>query len=318
MAQGNSAVSVDPGTATAGAVCTYLIGVDGGGTGTRVVLAAPDGTCLSRGAAGPSGLVHGRQRAWDAILTATRHAFEQAGLVMPALSQIAMGCGLAGINNAQWATEFTASNPGVAALAAETDAYTTLMGAHCGQPGVVIALGTGSVGEVLQSDGQRREVGGWGFPVSDEASGAWLGMRAANHLQRALDGRAATDALSAAVLQYCGGDKDAVFAWLGQANQTRYAELAPLVLATAASSLVALRILQDAGLEVQAMADALDPQHQLPLALCGGLAAVLTPYLPADLQARAQAPLGDSAEGALILIQRKLQQQRIATHSNNT
>lgn len=307
MAQGNSALSVDPGTAAAGAVCTYLIGVDGGGTGTRVVLANADGVLLSRGAGGPSGLVHGRQRAWEAILTATREAFEQAGLVMPALSQIAMGCGLAGINNAQWAAEFTACNPGVAALAAETDAYTTLMGAHRGQPGVVIALGTGSVGEVLQPDGQRREVGGWGFPVSDEASGAWLGMRAANHLQRALDGRTAPDTLSAAVLQHCGGDKDAVFAWLGQANQTRYAELAPLVLAAAGSSAAALRIVQDAGLEVQAMADALDPQHQLPLALCGGLAAVLKPYLPADLQARAQAPLGDSAEGALILIQRSVQ-----------
>ena len=306
MAQGNSALSVDSATATTRTACTYLIGVDGGGTGTRVVLADAYGTLLSRGSGGPSGLVHGRQRAWDAILMATRQAFAQAGLAMPALSQMAMGCGLAGINNALWANEFVACNPGLAALVAETDAYTTLVGAHRGQPGVVIALGTGSVGEVLQADGQRREVGGWGFPVSDEASGAWLGMRAANHLQRALDGRAAPDALSAAVLQHCGGDKDAVFAWLGQANQTRYAELAPLVLATAERAPVALRILQDAGLEVQAMADALDPQHALPLALCGGLAAALTPYLPTALQTKAQAPLGDSAEGALILIQRKM------------
>lgn len=282
---------------------SYLIGADGGGTGTRVVLANVDGQELGRGSAGPSGLAHGIGNAWQSILTATRLAFADAGRDMPALSSIAAGCGLAGVHHHLWADEFVRINPGFAMLVAETDAYTTLLGAHAGRPGAIIALGTGSVGEVLLADGTRREVGGWGFPASDEASGAWLGLRAINHLQRVLDGRSPMNSFAQAVLTHCGGDRNAVFAWLAQANQTRYAELAPLVIRFASEEQVARAMMQEAGREVEMMAQALDPSAELPLALCGGLAAPVAAYLPAALRERAQMPQGDSASGALILIQ---------------
>ena len=297
----------EEGKTVAASVYPYFIGADGGGTGTRVVLANAIGEELGRGSAGPSGLVHGRDKAWQSILSATRQAFVSANLVMPDLSQIALGCGLAGVNNVLWGQEFVALNPGFGAVSAETDAYTTLLGAHQGKSGVIVALGTGSVGEVLLPDGQRREVGGWGFPVSDEASGAWLGLRAVNHLQRVLDGRAAANAFATAVLDHCGGDKNAVFAWLAQANQTRYAELAPLVIRFAPEVEVARHIMLDAGKEVEAMAQALDPSGLLPIALCGGLAAPVGAYLPENLRGRVQLPKADSAAGALILIQQHLQ-----------
>ncbi len=289
-------------------VCSYFIGVDGGGTGTRVVLANRDGKELGRGSAGPSGLVHGRDKAWQSILLATQEAFASANLDMPDLSDIALGCGLAGINNVQWAAEFVALNPGYGIVVHETDAYTTLLGAHQGKPGVIVALGTGSVGEVLQADGQRREVGGWGFPVGDEASGAWLGIRAVNHLQRVLDGRALANPFASAVLAHCGGDKNAVFAWLSQANQTRYAEIAPVGVRHAAEGDMAADILREAGKEVAHMARALDPSATLPIALCGGLAAPVMHYLPEELAKRIQLPKADSATGALILVQQCLQQ----------
>ncbi|TCG05130.1 ATPase, partial [Paraburkholderia steynii] len=55
----------------------YLIGVDGGGTGTRVVLASAEGKELAQGSAGPSGLALGVERAWDAILAAIAQACER-------------------------------------------------------------------------------------------------------------------------------------------------------------------------------------------------------------------------------------------------
>ncbi|WP_230412183.1 BadF/BadG/BcrA/BcrD ATPase family protein [Undibacterium hunanense] len=288
----------------------YLVGADGGGTGTRVVLADAAGKELGRGSAGPSGLALGRDKAWQSILQATQQAFDAAGMAMPPLQEIAVGCGLAGVHNIHWTKEFVALNPGFGAVYAETDAYTTLLGALDGKPGAIIALGTGSVGEVLLASGQRREVGGWGFPVSDEASGAWLGMRAVNHLQRVLDGRDLANPFSGAVLAHCGGDKDAVFAWLAQANQTRYAELAPLVIRFAAEVDVARAIMLDAGAEVAIMAQALDPSGELPIALCGGLAAAVAVYLPAQLAGRVQKPQADSAAGAMILIQQYLQHRQ--------
>lgn len=284
----------------------YLIGVDGGGTGTRVLVVSAEGHEIARGSAGPSGLMHGAASAWHAISTAITQAFEQANLPLPPLSEMVLGCGLAGVNNRQWANEFVAANPGFAGLAVETDAGTTLLGAHQGNPGAIIALGTGSVGEVMHADGSRREVGGWGFPSSDEASGAWMGLRAVNHLQHVLDGRAVMDDFARALLNFCGGTRDAVFAWLAQANQTKFAQLAPLVLEFAEKSSKAKNILIEAGIEVEKMANALDPSGTIPVALCGGLAEAIWSYLPERLLQRVTRPKGDSALGALILAKSQL------------
>lgn len=284
----------------------YLIGVDGGGTGTRIVLTDRNGIELARGTAGPSGLMHGASAAWKAILSAIEQAFATSGIVAPAFQQIAIGCGLAGVNNKLWAAEFVAANPGFGLLFAETDAGTTLLGAHQGKPGAIIALGTGSVGEVMLADGSRREVGGWGFPSSDEASGAWMGLRAINHVQHVLDGRAAGDEFATAIIDFCGGDKNAVFAWLGGATQTKFAQLAPLVIQYAARNQKAKSILIEAGVEVEKMANALDPNCEMPIALCGGLADAVWNYLPEKLLKRVSKPIGDSSSGALILVRNHL------------
>jgi len=279
----------------------YLIGVDGGGTGTRVRLARSDGTELSQGASGPSGLGLGIARAWDAVQQAASQAFSAAGIEQPSLDRSAIGLGLAGVHNKQWAAEFVAANPGYGAIRLETDAFTTLMGAHGGAPGAIVAIGTGSVGEVLREDGSRHEVGGWGFPAGDEASGGWIGLRAIGHIEQVLDGRKERSAFADSIIEACGGSRDAIQVWLGKATQTAYASLAPLVLHHADNE-VARAILLDAGREVATIAYALDPQAKLPLALCGGLGSALRDFLPADLLARAGAPQGDSAAGALRMI----------------
>jgi glucosamine kinase len=287
-------------------VCEYLIGIDGGGTGTRALLQTADGRIIGSGQAGPSALGQGIAQAWTAIMEASVAAFAQAGLSMPALEQIGIGLGLSGVHNKLWAAEFSAQNPGFGEISLCTDAYTTLLGAHQGKPGVIIAIGTGSVGEALLADGSSIEVGGWGFPSSDEASGAWLGLRAINHIQHVLDGRSPASAFAAAVIAHCGGDRDAVFKWLAQANQHSYAKVAPLVLEYASRDAVAAAMLEEAGRQIAKMAHALDPGKHLPIALCGGLAAPLQAYLPDELRLRIVPAQADSASGALILIKSSL------------
>lgn len=284
----------------------YLIGVDGGGSGTRVRLARRDGVELAEGAAGPSGLLHGIAKAWASVEQAAGQAFAAAGLTGPGRERIAVGLGLAGVHNPEWAAEFVGANPGYAAVALESDAYTTLLGAHAGQPGAIIALGTGSVGEILQVDGVRREVGGWGFPAGDEAGGAWIGLRAINHIQQVIDGRADGGAFAAAVIAACGGERNAIQVWLANASQTHYAHLARIVLQHADDDQTALAILREAGRQVALIAQALDASGKLPIALCGGLGEPLRPYLPQDLLQRIVPPQGDSAAGALRLIQQHL------------
>jgi glucosamine kinase len=278
----------------------YLIGVDGGGSGTRVVLADADGIELARASGGPSGLGLGVERAWAAIEAACWRAFEIAGLPFK-WSACALGCGLAGVNNAEWLAQFHAIAPDGCALALESDAFTTLLGAHGGDPGVIVALGTGSIAASLDSGGQVRVSGGYGFPSGDEASGAWLGLRAVVHLQHVLDGRACADDWSAALLERTGAaDRDSLVVWLCAANQTGYATLAPTVFAHRNHPFAA-HLLEDAGREIAKMVLALDPDHTLPVALCGGLATPLEPFVPGELRRRLRQPLADSASGALQL-----------------
>ena len=283
----------------------FLIGVDGGGTGTRIVLADAQGRELAQAASGPSGLGLGVERAWRAIAAACADAFSQAGAAFD-WSRCVLGCGLAGVNNRDWLAAFRAQAPALAGLAVESDAYTTLLGAHGGACGVIVALGTGSVGAAADRDGgECRMVSGYGFPSGDEASGAWLGVRAIVHAQHALDGRGPNDDFAQALLAHVGArDRDELVVWLCEANQTAYASLARVLIAHRAHPFAA-RLLGEAGIEIGKMIAALDPSATLPVALCGGLGAPLREYVPQAHQPRLREPLGDSAHGALQLAQRE-------------
>ena len=188
------------------------------------------------------------------------------------------------------------------------DAITTLLGAHQGQAGAIVAVGTGTVGVALYPDGEQRIVGGWGFPSGDEGSGAWIGLQAINHVQHTLDGRAIGGALSAALISFCRtddthlSDAEQVLNWLSQADQAAYASLARVVVAQAPDDATAQRILSQAAAGLALHIQALDPQQQLPLALCGGLGATLKNYLPPALQQRIVPAQADSAYGALQLL----------------
>ncbi|CAB3786736.1 Glucosamine kinase GspK [Paraburkholderia ultramafica] len=282
----------------------FLIGIDGGGSGTRVVLGDAQGRELAQAASGPSGLGLGVERAWQAIEAGCGEAFKRAGATLD-WSRCVLGCGLAGVNNRDWLAEFHAQAPEVAGLAVEHDAYTTLLGAHGGAPGVIVALGTGSVAASLAADGGWRFVSGYGYPSGDEASGAWLGLRLIVHAQQVLDGRVPHDDLAQALLAHTGAqDRDGLVVWLCAANQTAYARLAPIAFEHRTHPFAA-RLLGEAGVEVGKMIAALDASGTLPVALCGGLGAPLREYVPQVCQARLCEPLADSAHGGLQLAQRE-------------
>ena len=266
----------------------FLIGVDGGGTGTRAVLADCSGHLLGRGSAGPAGLALGIAPAWAAIRQAIDRAAQAAGVAWSA-AECALGAGLAGSNHPQWRAEFLRQNPGFAPLAIDSDAGIALLAAHGGRPGVMVAAGTGSVG-------------GWGFPVGDEGSGAWLGMGAMRHAQCALDGRARPGALARAVWAACGADRDALLAWSLAAGQGDFAGLAPLVFACAGADPVAGELLDQAAQALETMALALDPQAALPVALMGSIARRLAARCSPALQARLSGGEAEAALGALSLI----------------
>lgn len=280
----------------------YIIGVDGGGSGTRVIVAGPDRSPIAEAEGAPSALGQGIEKAWRAILDTLAQAFANGKISAPMLSECAIGLGLSGANNIIWKNEFYFRNPGFKKIIVDTDGFTSLLGAHLGSPGVIVAVGTGSVGMVLKPSGERQDVSGWGFPSGDEASGAWLGLAACALTEKAIDGRRKHSPLTLAVQNFCGKNSNAFLAWLGNAQQNTFAKLAPLVFQNADIDPEAIHLLKKAGLEIAMMVKALDPQLELPLSICGRLGEALIPYLPEDIKTKNQKAKGDSTIGALQLV----------------
>jgi glucosamine kinase len=283
----------------------FWIAVDGGGTGTRVLLTRAHGAVIGHGHAGPSALGQGIEAAWIHIVQAVQQAFAEAGLPY-APAQVAMGAGLSGVNNLAWREAFIAANPGFGSLLLASDATTMLLGAHGGRPGAMVAAGTGSVGEALHPDGSRTTVGGWGFPVGDEGSGAWLGLQAMRLAQAALDGRATATALTHAVLQQCGNQRSDLQAWCAQAGQGGYASLAPMVFASQQQDTAANALVCAAANELERIALALDPAQRLPVAFCGSIGQLLKTHVSVPLQARLVEPQSGATDGALELLKKKI------------
>ena len=76
-----------------------------------------------------------------------------------------------------------------------TDAVIALEAAFGPGPGVIVIAGTGSVAYGRNVAGQTAHAGGWGFAISDEGSGHWIGRTAVSGVMRAYDeGRADADA----------------------------------------------------------------------------------------------------------------------------
>jgi len=291
------------------AALPFRVGVDGGGTGTRVRLQAASGRPLGQGTAGPSGLALGTAPAWQHIEQAIADAFSSAGLPGAPAATVALALGLAGAEVSAWRADFLAANPGYALGLLENDGITQLAGAHGGRPGIVVSAGTGAVAAARYADGRMRRCGGWGWPAGDEGAGAWLGLQAVGALQQALDGRAPSGPLVAAVAGALGPAAVGVQTWSAQAGQNACAQLAPLVFdAAGQGDAQAEALLQTAATELARLADALSTDSDaasalaLPIVLNGSIGTRLAARWPLALRTRLVSPQGDSADGALLLL----------------
>ena len=287
----------------------YLIGVDGGGSGTRALIHRTDGQAVGTGSSGPSALGQGISQAWDNVLAAVRRGFETAALPVPAWSRCALAAGLSGVSHAPWRDEFLAADPGFARLEADTDSYTMLLGAHGGQPGVIVIAGTGSIAEALRADGSRATVGGWGFRVDDEGSGGWLGLQAVRHGLAAFDGRANASPLARRVWMHCGDERETLQEWCSASGQFEFAQLARAVFECEATDPVAARLLQEAVQALEDLSLAIDPRGRLPLAIAGSIGERLAPRMRPALRSRLVLAQAGAAEGALMLARRALRKE---------
>ena len=182
-----------------------------------------------------------------------------------------------------------------------TDAQAACIGAHGGRDGGIIVIGTGSIGWA-ELNGRQHRVGGWGWPISDEGSGTWLGCEALRRTLWACDRRVAWTPLLRSLLAKFRSDPHAIVDWMTGALPKDFASFAPEIIEhAAADDPVAIELLQLAGAHVDALAQALVRLGVDRLCLVGGLAGSIEPWLAETTRRHLVAPRGDAVAGALQL-----------------
>jgi glucosamine kinase len=281
-----------------------FVGVDGGGTGCRARLENAQGCVLGTGIAGPAALRIGVDRALAEVEKACRAALEEARLGPNALSSVHAAVGLAGIGRKGALEELVARPHPFRSVIYAHDATIACIGAHGARDGGIVIVGTGSVGFAVVG-GREVRVGGYGFPISDEGSGADLGLHAIRLALRAYDGRAVGTSLTRDVMMRFHNDPFEAVAWMDRATATDYATFAPLVMRHAdAGDPVARRIVRDAAEQIDELVRRLVECGAPRVALLGGLASSMQPWLAPDVQRRLVPVEGDAIDGALHLARR--------------
>jgi glucosamine kinase len=279
----------------------FYLGVDGGGSGCRARLEDAGGNVLGSGASGPATTRLGANHALLSVMAAVKAAFEQAGLSKNAFKQTHAVIGLAGIGRKGVRAYFDAWPSPFKSVRFESDAYTACLGAHESADGGIVITGTGSIGFALLG-GKTWRFGGYGFPISDEASGADLGLNAIRYALRAADGRVEKTPLLAEILERFMNDPFTAVDWMDVASATDYASFAPLVVEHAErDDLIAVQLMREAAAQTEAFIRVLHERGVPRLSLSGGLAQAITPWLLAEWRALLSKPLKDAVSGAIQL-----------------
>ena len=138
------------------------------------------------------------------------------------------------------------------------DVAVAFEGAFCGQDGVLVLAGTGSMAWAQGPKGTVR-TGGWGDAFGDEGSAFWIGRAALACVSRSLDGRSPAPAFAEALLAHLGISAEQLIGWTyrGSGLRVQVASVARHVSALAtAQDGVALGLMEQAAVHLADIADA--------------------------------------------------------------
>ena len=268
-----------------------FLGIDGGGTGCRAALADSEGHVLGRGLGGPANINTNVDGAAASILAATTQALAGSGTDP---HNLIATLGLAG-GTITAATQRLAELLPFAKLQIVNDAITAARGALGADDGILAALGTGSVFAV-QRAGKVRQVGGRGFLMGDEGSGAVMGRAVLADAMRAGDGFLPMTPLLQDLLTEYGG-AEGIISFGNRASPAQFGELAPRIVNSGDEA--ANRIFTRAVEDVRHILTVLQDGDNMPVVFVGGLGG----YYAARLHGPwpVQPARGDGVDGALLM-----------------
>jgi len=238
----------------------YFLGIDGGGTKT-LCAAGDESKLLATATAGPSNVLRvGEAQARESLRQSVRQACAAAGITPAQVTNTCIGA--AGAARPEVAeivrrilAEILPSNILPSGINVVGDMEIALESAFGAGPGVLVIAGTGSIAYGRDARGHTARAGGWGFAISDEGSGQWIGRCAVSSVLNAHD-RGVTTALTALVLQFWRLDGLDELVRHANANPPPdFPQLFPVVLRAAdEGDSMARNLLEDAGKELAMLA----------------------------------------------------------------
>ena len=300
---------------------SLVVGCDGGGTQTRILLTTLDGVELGEGQSGTGNVLDVGE---DGLRQNLKSAWEQAchAAGIPTSSKAdALALGLAGSGNTEGREAILRATSILPQKADRqplllTDVRIAHAGGFADGPGIVIVAGTGSCAYGRTADGLETRSGGWGPFLDDVGSAFDLGRRALQAIAAETDGRGGSTDITKRILNALGCDdlRDSL-PKLDHRSQGRrsVASLAPIVTEAAEQQdTIALQILHDSAGALAATPLSIARQLNLespPIIFVGGLATgsplyrtLLQQAISARLpNATFPSPLASPAKGAALL-----------------
>ncbi|GAB6261440.1 glucosamine kinase nucleotide-binding domain-containing protein [Photobacterium sp. R1] len=281
----------------------YLVGVDGGGTSCRARLCDARGKVLAEARTGSANILLGADIAMASIREAIAIATAQAGLSEQNYGEMAVGLALAGAEQRKAWYDFMAQPHPFARLTLNTDGYGACLGAWGGQDGAIFIAGTGSVG-LLRRGKNVTVVGGREFPISDQGSGAVMGLRLIQQVLLSVDGIVPQTELARLVLAHFDHDVDAIVEWSKTARPCDYGQFSPEIFRLAEDNdALAVTMLQQTAADIEMWLNALIAHGADRICLMGGIAERMGPWLTPAIQRRLATPQGDAMDGAILIAQ---------------
>lgn len=280
---------------------TYLVGVDGGGTSCRARICDIAGNVIGEAKTGSANILLGAEIAMASIQQAIALAAQQAQLTPADYPNMTIGLALAGAEQQQAWHAFMQQPHPYGAISLNTDAYGACLGAWGGQDGAILIAGTGSCGILLQ-DGNQHVVGGREFPISDQGSGAIMGLRLIQQVLLSVDGIVPTTELAQHVLSHFEHDIDAIVSWSKTARPCDYGQFSPAIFSFAAQNdSLAVSLLQQTAADIEMWMQALIVRGATRICLMGGIGERIQTWLTPPMQQRLATPQGDAMDGAIAM-----------------
>jgi glucosamine kinase len=166
---------------------SIFLGIDGGGSKTSCVI-GDQNSVLGTGTSAGSNVVRvGEARARESLGVAIRQACAAANLSPSRIEKTCVGIAGGALPEIAEVVRRLVSEFVSGEVAVVGDMVIAMEAAFGAGPGVIVIAGTGSIAYGRNSAGHTARAGGWGFAISDEGSGHWIGRSAVAATMRAFD-----------------------------------------------------------------------------------------------------------------------------------